>query len=308
VAEVVTGWRLLPQHQSPDAAVFQRLVYPEVGVFQGQGRPFTLGNVSGRPVKVYPSAYELAALLGSGAARTRLERGGEQDYAGYPQAWARAQAELGPAPSRDPDLAGLQLALLRHRLTGPEADMESALAYWTYQRHTGVLYTKPSTTPMGKDLSLDLRETAWLEPAVARYRALARLVAAHRRHTPDPAWDRLAEVLGRCIAIAERERRAAPLSPMDIAFLNDLDHTLLALTQGADLPVVVDVHAAPTAGWVVEEATAWPRLVEHGQGQARARGALLSHCEFKQPLAARLTDQQWRERLAATQGRCPPWP
>jgi hypothetical protein len=298
--DVLTGWRLLPARYSADSAAFQRLVYDATGAYQGGvadadgTAPFGLAVIAGQPVKGYPTYRELLALLGSEQAASELKQAGEERFAGYQEAARDARKVLDAAAGGN----GAHLRFLRDALAAPATDRaardNAAAAFWTWQRYLDVLYAKQSYTVSGKGLELDpARPGATLEPSTDLYRALGTLVAEQQRQAPDTApWQAFGTLLERVVKISEQHQPAAD----DQAFLNDLDRRLLALGGGtADTPIVVDIHVNPAAGQVVEEAIADAVVVRQG----KARGARLSHREFKQPLDQRLDDAGWRARLAA---------
>lgn len=297
---VMTGWRLFPARYSAESAAFQRLVYAGTGRFQGTpaSHPFGLGSVGGQPVKAYPSTRELLALLGSPGATQDIETAGETDFAGYPQAGREAAALLGESSGA----GAAHVALMRAALGEQDSPQRrtALLAFWTWQRYLEVLYAKQSYTLVGKGLSLELpRPGASLEPATGLYRALQDLAALQSLHAEDPRWGVFADLLGSLIQIGVAQDGGAALGPNAQRLLNRLDLDLLALTRGRDQPIVVDVHTHNEESMVVEEAVGWAQPVWQGE----ARGARLTHYEFKQPLAQRLTDAAWRERLARGGGR-----
>jgi hypothetical protein len=295
-SDALTGWRLLPARYNPEAAAFQRLVFDATGDYRGpaDASPFGLGTVAGRRVKAYPLAAELLSLLGSRGAAEALQTAHETAFAGYPQA-SRAAAALLAEPG---GVAAAHLAIVREGLRDQDGSERctALAAFWTWQRYLEVLYAKQSNTLAGKGLSIERpRPGATLESATGLYRALARLAADQHAHTADPRWKTLAEILDRLAAASARADRGQAPDPDTERLLNRLDLDLLALADKGDAPIVVDVHTHAAEGQVVEEAVGWAVPVERGQ----ARGARLTHYEFKQPLEQRLTDASWRERLAA---------
>jgi hypothetical protein len=305
-SDVLTGWRLLPQRYGADAAALQTLVFDAVGEYQGdtaEGQPpVTLTLVEGRPVKGFPRAHELLALLGSGWAREQVRIGGDDRYDGYEEAFAQAAAELGRARGVDAN----HLLLMRAGLGESDASeaeqarrAELLIGFWTWQRYVSLLHAKQSYTPAGKALQpLENRPGAWLEPAPMLYLALSRAVEQQRTHAPDPAWDAFAGLLERCLEIAFRELQTGDIGAADEEFVNGLDRSLRSLTGGPDHPIAVDVHTHPGSGEVLQEAIGHPRPVEHQRGTGpAARGAQWVHYEFRQPLSERLTDATWQALL-----------
>lgn len=301
--DVVTGARFLPQHFSPDAGAMQLLVYDSVTEFRGEGTPFTLAMINGKAVKGLPLGLELMALLGSPNAATRLQASGDRNYDGYAQAAAKATALL----TSGTDQAGGTLALLGYWVSrggcypgAPTEDqrLNTALSVWTLYRYRNLLYAKQSYTASGKGLAVgDKREMAWLEPAAELYLHLIAMLDDALSHFESPRLRACKEQLKRCHAIASKESLGVTLSEDDIAFLNALDKTFKPLAGGDDRPVVVDVHTEPTSKVVLQEALAWPVVVESQRQGQTLRGARFHYGEFTQPMDQRLDDASWQEKL-----------
>ena len=296
--DVLTGWRLLPQRRTADYAAFQRLVFDGTGVYQGgpeggDDAPFGLGLIDGETVKAFPLLGELMCLHGSRESCEALARRGEMSFAGYPEALDRARAELAEAQG----LAALHRELLQTGLqdSARHTRRTALRAFWTWQGHASVLYAKQSYTPAGKGLpAAEPRTGARVEPSLALYQSLARVVEEHRRFTPHEAWDAFAEVLARIARIASRQLLGA-VAAEDERYLNGWTVCSGGSRAAATCPSSWDVHVEPSSGQVLEEATGWAAVVKTGA----ARGARFTQCEFKHPLGDRLTDAKWRDLLAA---------
>ena len=300
--DVLTGWRLLPQRRTPNAAAFQELVYDRVGEYLGDKEPFSLTVIQGRPVKGFPLVSEIMALLGSDLAEKELESGDEQNFKGYAKAWTRA----GEALAKAPGLCGWQQGLLQtwlgaqgRHVPDEKRRLTSAKSFWTWQRYLGVLYAKQSTTITSKGLSKNKPcKTAYIEPAVELYLVLGQLVDQHRKINPNPVWDKFKAIIDKCLQISWAELKGRKLGEDEVSFLNSLDLRIKGLTGGKDHPIVVDVHTVPSSKQILEEAIGLPRVVyKELPGKNKARGALFTHYEFKQPMKERLTDEKWMEKL-----------
>ena len=305
-ADVMTGWRLLPQRYTPESAAFQQLVFDATGEFQGATdvAPFGLTLINGQAVKGFPLLAELMAMWGSEASSARLREQGETAFAGYDEAQVRARQALGTASG----LSALHQQLIQTGLrSASSSDRLTALrAFWTWQRYAALLYAKQSYTVVGKGLEFTApRPGARLEPSLALYQALARVVEGHRRETPHASWDAFAEILDRVIAIASCELLQTGPTAADEQFLNGLDTALTALTGGPDVPIAVDVHTNPASREVLQETTGKARVVAYTTaGGQTARGARFTQCEFKHPMADRLDDDTWRDVLASSSHSC----
>ena len=293
--ETLAGWRLLPLRRTADYAAFQQLVFDSTGAFEGnveaEETPFGLAFIDGQAVKGFPLLAELRWLWGSAHALEALKVGGEFAFAGYQDAADRAKQALAETTG----LAALHPQLLQTGLAQPEnAKRRTALrAFWTWQRYAALLYAKQSYTPAGKGLPGGRARGAHIEPSLALYQSLARVVEGHRVHTPHASWDSFAAALNETIEVASRQVLVRQLNAEDEGFLNGLEAELKRAAGGGDWPIVADVHVSPSSGQVVQEATGLARVARF----RGARGARFTQYEFKRPLADRLTDAKWREML-----------
>ena len=301
VRDVATGWRLLPGRFTPDSAAFQALVYGRVGQYQGQGRPFSRTVAEGKVVKGFPLALELMALLGSGPAGERLLAGDETSYQGYGEAATKAKACL----AKGSGIPAQGLRIINYWLSRGQAAqkddlrrLNTCLGFWTFQRYISLLYAKQSYTARAKSVSLSPdRDSAWLEPAPELYLYLQDQIVDLSEVLESKRLTRMALILGRLKDISQKELMVGALAKEEIDFLNQLDLTLLKLTGGKDLPIVVDVHTEPNSGLVLEQGLGHPGLVFRELDGKKARGGLFNYYEFKHPLADRLTDEKWRKML-----------
>ena len=306
--EALAGWRLLPQRRTVDYAAFQRLVYDGTGAFEGDAEaeetPFGLALIDGQAVKAFPLLDELMSLWGSDDASAALVKDGETAFAGYEEATVRAQHALAEATG----LAALHQQLFQTGFAQPTSpERRTALrAFWTWQRYSALLYAKQSYTPAGKGLPASRHRGARIEPSLALYQSLARIVGGHRHTTPHPSWNAFAETLEKVIDVASRQSLLGHPTAEDEHFLNGLPAEIKQAAGGGDWPIVVDVHVDPGSGQVVQAATGLASVAaravagdasQRWAATTRIRGARFTQHEFKRPLAERLTDAKWRETL-----------
>ena len=308
-ADALAGWQFLPARLTPESAAFQELVFDRVGTYRGTGQPFTLGTVAGRPVKSFPTVWELAALLGSAAAEEQLQESGATDYEGYAEARRRAAQAL----QLQTGLAAEHFELLRTWLQpGPdrarglaaERRLNTALGFWALQRHGALLYAKQSYTQTAKGLGPvpPARERAWLAPAESLYRELGNLAREVATRTGYAPLARYAELAERCAGLSAGPTAGRAVTGEDAAFLNELDTELLLLTGRMDMPVVADYHTDVNSGQAVEIALGEPQIAGP-PGEAAGRGGLFGVHQFKQPLAERHTDESWARHGNYSEGQ-----
>lgn len=311
-ARALSGWRLLAARYTPESEAMQGLVWDRVGRHRCSGecpRPLTLSVINGLPVKGMPNVLELPALLGSELARAALSDSGDDRYEGYEAAWTQARDRLASEAGARGVAAG-RLALLRAGFADAAAGEPAAerlnamLGFWLWQRRLDQLYTKQSHTLIGKSLELQpppVRSGASLEhEALPLLRALIAFVDQEQAIDAHPARMAYRELLAHCIGLAERLQNGESLPDGEQDFLNRLDEALLGLAGGGDFPIVVDLHTDAASGEVLELASGPARTIREGT----ATGARLSLYQFRQPLAERLDDAAWRERLHS--GDLPP--
>lgn len=290
-ADVVTGWRLLPVFSTPVSSAFQQLIFPQTKAYNGPDKhtPFTSGVVNGQKVKAFPTAIEILALLGDTTSMSQLEASSDTGYTGYEVAFEQAKSSLAMATG----FAQQHLSMVKS-ISQNSQRPESALAFWTLQRYVDQLYIKQSTTPTGKGfLFAPERKGAKLEPAVEISNMLIALVASEIEINPDPSWLAFANILQSLNALQWKQSLGVAFSAEDESFLNGLDTALLAVTGVTDKPLLVAVHTSPSSRERLWQATGLARAVKHGD----ARGALLSHQEFKLPMDKPLDSGEWLRQL-----------
>jgi len=287
-AQVAISWRLLPGRRLPDVAAMQALAHPATGAWQGTGPlPFDAGAIGGQVVKAYVGLDDMLALLAPQAPAAA-------PFAGLPAALT-AQRDILLGRGND------TLRLLRAGLdeTAPPPFRLQALgAAYAHYRHGMVLVAKQSYSGADKGITLNpARPGALLATTPAFLRALGAHADALARRFADPAWGEWGVILRQLEDVAYLQARRGPTAAAD-TLLNALDLRIAALIDPAhDRPFIVDIHTCPAEGKVVELGTAAPLAIMAGN----AVGAILPVCQFKHPMADRLTDTRWGEMLSAGQ-------
>lgn len=335
--QVITGFRFMGQRFTPDASIFQRLIYREVGE-NGAGQR-----------RMLPKGLDIPAAVGSKEAYSILKEMGETDYLNYP----------GNMENLQKDIASLDTGIWTQNLywtwlytlaplteskgggypsfmQNPAWDckqLETYLGSWAELKHDTILYAKQIYAEMGGgDMEQDDR--GYVEPNPVVYARLASLT----RMTIDglqsrgllkkgeaASLERMEELALKLKEISEKELAQEPLSEEDYelirSFGGQLEHFWLeALAdEGVDHPsavyenpsaLIADVATDP-AGQVLEEGTG---LVSHiyaivpVDGSLRiAKGAVYSYYEFPWPSEDRLTDEKWKEMLDNEKAPTPPF-
>lgn len=112
-------------------------------------------------------------------------------------------------------------------------------------------------------------------------------------------------------ALTAKQRKRITLIGGEVEWLLiSLANTDLLARRDQDMAVIADVFTWRSAGKAVEVAVGHPELIyaiiPGPKGPVIARGAVMSYREFLQPVAKRLTDEEWRGRLTA--GKAPARP
>lgn len=204
---------------------------------------------------------------------------------------------------------------------------------WAVLRHDTLLYAYQ----MGAECDSDEHPPphGWVEPVPETYARLETMVSTFAKRVkeagiadpkPDPdAYDvafqsietkteAILDLLARMKAWSEKELRGEAFTleeRTDIAMVGGLaEHVLLTLADAFelgegndDMAVVADVFS--WKGNALEVGVAHPELVyaviPTPEGWTLARGAVMSYREFMVPVAKRMTDEAWRERVAKSE-------
>ncbi|HEX3760204.1 MAG TPA: DUF3160 domain-containing protein [Kofleriaceae bacterium] len=248
--------------------------------------------------------------------------------------WLGALRELSPDRARD---AGLPAPLTSDAWA--RRMLATQLASWAELRHDNVLYAKQSDTAEMCEFP-----DAYVDPYPAFYARMEQIARRAGAAVSEPQitafFERMTATMARLRAIAERERANRPLTPDDLEFINHmvaLDRrpdgctTVLYPTgwyaelfydQASALwhgPVIVDVHTQPTdqdgdpVGRVLHIATGAPRVIairiahDGGAHTQTYRGLVSSYGELVTEGFQRVTDEEWRARIARRMQGTPPW-
>jgi hypothetical protein len=78
----------------PDSYIFQNLVYPEVKLYTGNLKPFTLVMSQRGPIRGFPRGLDIMAVLGSEYAEDIIKDEGDSDYQKYSGQLAKLKKEF----------------------------------------------------------------------------------------------------------------------------------------------------------------------------------------------------------------------
>jgi len=130
-------------------------------------------------------------------------------------------------------------------------------------------------------------------------------------------FERTDAILRRLLELSVKELEGKALSQEELKFIKEfgkaLDGAIGELTADSKrTTIVADVHTDPNSKMVLEEATGpvdlmWVVWKTPGGDVVAGAGPVLSHYEFKQPMADRLTDEKWRDMVKKNAPERAPW-
>ncbi|MFX4261018.1 DUF3160 domain-containing protein [Pelotomaculum propionicicum] len=333
----IKGFRFMGQRFTIDAAVFQRLLYPEVKE-----------NSRGE-TRVLPRGMDIPAAMGSTEAYKIAQSLGDTDYRNYPENMAKMKEYI---TGLDKETWNQNLywnwlytlmPLIQEKPEGYPSFMRNAawarkelntyLGSWAELKHDTILYAKPVYAEAGGGGG-NIDDRGYVEPNPYLYARLASLV----KMTGDGLQargllnERDKESLGRMETlilalktISEKELSNTPLTDEEYDLIRSyggqLEHFWLEALrdEGIDhrsaifdrpAALVGDVANNPSGGQVLEEATGnifEIYAVVPVDGKLRiALGGVYSYYEFPWPLDDKLTDTRWHRML--NDGQVPPLP
>ena len=327
------GMRLMGQRYIPDSYMMGRLVYPTVGPFTGGGAPLTLVRSEGGPIRGFPRGLDVMAVLGAARARHWLKQLGDDQYQRYDETLAGLAKQFGEVDEAGWNrnmywswLYALKALLREYPGTYPtfmqtqawrDKQLSAALASWAQLRHDTILYAKQSYTMQAEGMPPAPRMVeGYVEPVPQFYARLLALTRMTIKGLGDfkvldaNGMTRLAaleQVVARLLALSQAELANKKLSAADYAFIREFGDRLKAVVAGVnqdglETTIVADVHTDLNSRQVLEEGTGYLHYVlvvypMPDGGTVVGAGPVLSHYEFRHPMAERLTDEAWKEML-----------
>ncbi|MDD3168982.1 MAG: DUF3160 domain-containing protein [Eubacteriales bacterium] len=335
-SQAVKGFRFMGQRFTPDASIFQRLIYREVGENkQGQRR-------------MLPNGLDIPAAVGSREALAILQEIGETDYRNYPENMEMLRRDIASldAGIRTQNLYWTWMYTLTP-LTEPKGEgypsfmqnqawackqLETYMGSWAELKHDTILYAKQVYAEMGGgDETQDDRGYVEPNPVVyARLAALTRMTIdglQSRGLLKEDAKASLEKMEVLALKLKEISEKELALKPLDEeeyelikSFGGQLEHFWLEALkdEGVDHPsavyenpaaLIADVATDPN-GRVLEAGTGFISTiyaVVPVDGTLRiAKGAVYSYYEFPWPSEDRLTDTKWKGMLESGNTPEPP--
>jgi hypothetical protein len=285
------GMRFMGQRSVPDSYMFQRLIFPAVGLYVGNVTPFTMCYVQGvGRSRCFPRGLDIMALLDSERAEDILREEGDTEYVGANTSYEK---QLNVLKS---EFAGFNITdwnrnlywswlyalkpLLKEFDDGyptfmqtrawQEKELQTALASWTELRRDTILFAKQSYTAICAWRGLAPRRkpvVGYVEPVPEFY---ARLLALTEmtvngladldvlNETESGRLQSLERILERLMKISKAELENKELTEDDYEFIKNFGENLGPVVAGVDsedqyTTIVADVHTDPNTYMVLEE-------------------------------------------------------
>ncbi len=271
------GMRFMGQRFVPDSYMFQNLVFPAVGMYVGQGEPFTLKITILGPQRCFPRGLDVMAVLGSERAYDILKAEGDTEYQGedtsYDKQLDMLREEFDAVSEKDwnRNLYWSWLYALRPLLgdfgegyptfmqtdAWKDKELQTALASWTELRHDTILYAKQSYTPAATAMPPQAQPVVgYVEPVPEFYSRMLTLTRMTRKGLAEldalsseekSRLENLESILEKLIKISQEELEGKELSESDYEFIRNFGQALNSIVvgveaKGKETTLVADVH------------------------------------------------------------------
>ena len=271
------GMRFMGQRFVPDSYMFQNLVLPAVGMYVGEGEPFTMKMTMLGPSRCFPRGLDVMAVLGSERAYEILKAEGDTEYQGkdtsYDKQLSELRKEFGAFTEQDwnRNLYWAWLYALDPLLEDfgegyptfmqteawRDKELQTALASWTELRHDTILYAKQSYTPAVTAMPAQPKPVVgYVEPVPEFYSRMLALTAMTKEglnklnalnEEEKARLENLESILERLIQISQDELEGKELKETDYEFIRNFGEELdVVITgveaEGKETTMVADVH------------------------------------------------------------------
>ncbi len=341
--EATKGFRLMGQRFIPDSYMFQNLVFPIVGNYHGDKKPFTsVPSVAG-VIRGFPRGLDAMALLGSSKAKELLEELEDSNYKDYDKSFKKLQEEFDSFNTSDWNknlywswLFALKPLMKEYGEGYPtfmqtdawqKKQLTTSLASWTELRHDTILYAKQSYTMMvAAIIPPEKPVVGYVEPVPEFYNRLLALTRMTNKgltemdvldDTSKYRLENLEKILERLVTLSKKELENQELTQEDYDFIknfgDELDDVIAEVDEKAKkTTIIADVHTDTNTQQVLEEGVGYVNLIVVAYKVPDGRiligaGPVMSYYEFKQPMSDRLTDEKWRDLLASNPPEEPEW-
>ena len=291
------GMRFMGQRFVPDSYMFQNLVSPAVGMYVGDGEPFTMKMTQLGPARGFPRGLDVMAVLGSERAYEILKEEGDTEYEGKDTSYDKQLSEL-KSQFDEFDVAdwnrnlywawlytlkplleqfGEGYPTFMHTQAWHDKELQTALASWTELRHDTILYAKQSYTPMPASVPPEPKPVVgYVEPVPEFYARMLALTSMTRNGLAQlnaltdeekARLENLEGILSRLIDISKAELENKELDEADYEFIRNFGEELDSIVagveaEGKETTIVADVHTDTNPPrQVLEEGVGYVELI-----------------------------------------------
>jgi hypothetical protein len=335
------SYRLMGQRYIPDSYIFTNMVATEknlMGYTGGSEWPLTCVRSGAGPIRGFPRGLDFMAVLGNEAAKEVIVQEGDDQFGGYYDARNELESEFNNLTydnwTKNMYMGWLySLDSLNDPVEGEEypgfmtdedweyVKLNTNLASWAELRHDTILYAKQSYTA-GADggPAEPPSDEGYVEPVVELWERLTALTEDTKlllsnegvlSEARSDDLDSFIDVLTRLKEISEKELNGEELSGSDYGYIRNFggrleDLTGSASSDGKDTTMIADVHTDVNSEECLEEGVGYIQYVmvqvqtANGTWAAMA-GPVFSYYEFRQPMADRLTDEEWKTLLDSSE-------
>ncbi|MHA1115519.1 MAG: DUF3160 domain-containing protein [Candidatus Heimdallarchaeaceae archaeon] len=325
------GMSLFGQSYTPDAYIFQELVYDNL------------------PTRMFPKGLDIFSVFGSKRAEYHLES--EKMYEGYTEKITELRDEFGNlsfsvwTQNFYWQWLFTLLPLLEEKGEGYPGYMQSdawtdkslmtALASWAELKHDTILYAKQA---YAAKLSLPEGVYNYVEPYPEIYSRIAATISMLKEGLEkrgllysdeyndfETKFKELINIMNNLTDISIKELENQKITENEQYFIQRIGKSLLSISiitgkTGDDVTsetdkrtaIIADVFTEPNSGQVLEVGVGNPYLIyvvvqDHRGKLYLTRGVTFSYYEFKQSMSNRLTDEEWQEILETSPPDLPEW-
>jgi hypothetical protein len=289
--------RFMGQRFVPDSYMFQNLVSPAVGMYVGDGEPFTMKVTGAGPARTFPRGLDVLAVLGSERAYEILVEEGDTEYEGEDTSYDKQLNELKEqfdefdVADWNRNLYWSWLYALKPLLEDfgegyptfmqteawQDKELQTTLASWTELRHDTILYAKQSYTPTLESAQPQLQPVVgYVEPVPEFYSRMLALTAMTRNglnqlgalsEEEETRLEDLESILSRLLEISKDELENKELDESDYSFIRNFGEQLESIVagveaEGKETTLVADVHTDTNPPrQVLEEGVGYVELI-----------------------------------------------
>ncbi len=271
------GMRFMGQRFVPDSYMFQNLVSPAVGMYVGDGEPFTMKVTGAGPARTFPRGLDVLAVLSSERAYRILQEEGDTEYEGEDTSYDAQLNELKDQFAEfdiadwNRNLYWAWLYTLKPLLeefgegyptfmqteAWQDKELQTTLASWTELRHDTILYAKQSYTITLESAPPPPQQVVgYVEPVPEFYSRMLALTAMTRNglaqldalsEEEEARLEDLESILSRLLEISKDELENRELDESDYSFIRNFGEHLESIiagveAEGKETTLVTDVH------------------------------------------------------------------